>query len=199
MSDTLVAKGSDSKFKPHEAGQFVGQCIDTIDLGDSVEQFQDQPKKLVHKCALVFRTGERNEQTGEFIDVAREFTVSMGDKSNLRKFLEQWRGKPYTAEQIEAGVPLHKLTGNPALLTIAHRPSAKGNVYANITACVGVPKQMAATVKDYVSDYVRADFWEQKKKDYADAVRRFRAESAPSSMDDDDFPPLNENDDDLPF
>lgn len=198
MSDAITAKGNDSKFKPHAEGQFVGQCVDTIDLGDAVEQYQEQPKKLAHKCALVFRTGERNEQTGDFIDIAREFTVSMGDKSNLRKFLEQWRGKPYTAEQIEAGVPLHKLTNNHGLLTVAHKRSAADKTYANITACVGIPKQMASSVTTY-TDYIRADYWEQKKKDYADAARKFRAEQSPPS-DGDDFPnALNDEDDDLPF
>lgn len=198
MSDTITAKGSDTKFKPHTNGQFVGQCVDTIDLGDSVEQYQDQPKKLAHKCALVFRTGERNEQTGDFIDIAREFTVSMGDKAALRKFLEQWRGKPYTSEQVEAGVPLHKLTGQHGLLSIAHKVSGKGNLYATIAACVGIPKQMASSVEVY-DGYLRADFWEQKKKDYAEAARLFRAEQ--SSPDDADWSPGQQSpeDDDLPF
>src|SRR5579864_255671 len=109
IADPVVAKGNDSKFRPHPEGQFVGQCVDVIALGESVEEFAGQPQRLVQKCALVFRTGERNEDIGEFIDIAREFTVSMGEKANLRKFMEQWRGRPYTAEQIEAGVPLHKM------------------------------------------------------------------------------------------
>lgn len=198
MSDTITAKGSDSKFKPHPEGQFVGQCVDTIDLGDAVEQFAGQPTKLSHKCAIVFRTGERNEATGEFIDIAREFTVSMGEKANLRKFLEQWRGKPYTTEQVEEGVPLHKLTGNHALLTVAHKTSGAGRTYANITACVGIPKQMAGATTKY-EDYKRADYWDEKKKGYAEAVRKFRAEQAPSTVDDDDFPAPLHDDDDLPF
>jgi hypothetical protein len=196
MSDTITAKGSDSKFKPHPEGQYVGQCIDTIDLGDNVETFIGKPTKLSHKCAIVFRTGEKNEQTGDYIDIAREFTVSMGDLANLRKFLEQWRGKPYTPEQIEEGVPLHKLTGNHGLLTVAHKLSGQGRTYANITACVGIPKQMANSVEKY-EGYVRADYWEEKKKGYAEAVRKFRAENAPTTRDDEgDFA---DDDDDLPF
>lgn len=197
MSDPITAKGTDSKFRPHPAGQFVAQCVDTIDLGDSVEQFADQPAKLVHKCVIVFRTGERNEEVGEFIDISKEFSVSMGEKANLRKFLEQWRGQPYKPEQIEAGVPLHKLTGNHALLTVAHQTSKSGRTYGAITACVGIPKQMANTVTAY-TDYKRADFWEQKKKDYAEAARKFRAEHAPSSSDEFEYQPEND-DESLPF
>lgn len=198
MSDTLVAKGSDAKYKSHPEGQYVAQCVDTIDLGDKVEEFPGTPSKLVHKCALVFRTGEKNDETGEFIDIAREFTVSMGEKANLRKFLEQWRGRAYKAEELEAGVPLHKLTGNYATITVAHNVSKQGRTYAVLMACVGVPKQMAANLPQYVSGYSRADYWTTRKQEYADAARKFKSANVPP--DDDDFPAaLQDGPDDLPF
>jgi hypothetical protein len=198
VSDAITAKGSDKKFTPHSEGQFVGVCVDTIDLGDSVEMFAGQPAKLAHKCAIVFRTGERNESTGEYIDIGREFTVSMNEKANLRKFLEQWRGKAYTAEEVEEGVPLHKLTGQPALLTISHKTSGAGRTYANVTACVGVPKQMAAGIGKY-EDYDRADYWDEKKKAYADAARKYRADSAPASAEEFDDSQAFDDSSDLPF
>lgn len=198
MPDTIVAKGSDAKYKSHPEGQYVGVCVDAIDLGENVETFAGQPSKLAHKCALVFRTGERNEQTGEYIDIGREFTVSMSEKANLRKFLEQWRGKPYTAEQVEAGVPLHKLVNQPGLLQVAHKTSANQRTYALIQSCVGVPMQMAGGIGTY-PDYQRADYWEEKKRAYAEAVRKYRADQGPP-VDDDDFPaPLHDEDDGLPF
>jgi len=199
MSDPITARGSDAKFKAHPDGQFVGQCVDTIDLGEKIQDYPGTPSYLAPTCVLVFRTGERNDETGDYIDIAREFTVSMSDKANLRKFLEQWRGKPYTAEQIKDGVPLDKLTGNHGLLTIAHRTSAKQRTYANITACVGIPKQMAAGVVKY-TDYVRADYWATRKKEYAEAATSFRAKTATAATDSDDFPAaLTDEDDDLPF
>lgn len=194
MSDTLIAKGSESKFKAHDEGQYIGVCVDTIDLGQKVSDFPGETPYLVPVCALVYRTGEKNAELGTYIDVAREFTVSMSDRSNLRKYLEQWRGKAYTEEQIKAGVPLHRLTGNAGLLTIAHRKSGKGRVYANITACVGVPKQMLADVPQY-DDYQREAYWETKKKEYAEAVAKFRGEQGtPSEVDS-----APAADDDLPF
>ena len=102
----------------------------------------------------------------------------MGEKANLRKFLEQWRGKPYTKEQVQAGVPIDKLTDQHGLLSIAQRTSGKGRNYANITACVGIPKAMAATVTAY-TDYTRAEWWTTKKQEYAEAAARFKAEHAP--------------------
>lgn len=199
MTDTMIAKGTDAKYRAHDEGQFVGQCVDLIDLGEKVQDFPGSKPYLAQTCALVFRTGERNEETGDYIDIAREFTVSMGEKANLRAFLQQWRGKPYTAEQITAGVPLHKLVGNFALLTVAHRTSGKGRTYANITACVGVPKQMASSLTPY-TDYVRAEYWATRKQEYAAAAEKFRAEQGAPTEDFEDFPaPLADEDDGLPF
>lgn len=202
MSDTILARGSDSKFKPHPTGQYVAQCVDTIDLGEKVQDFPGSTPYVAQACALVFRTGERNDETGDYIDIAKEYTVSMGEKANLRKDLQQWRGREYTKEQVEEGVPLDKLTGNHALITVSHRTSGKGRTYANITAIVGIPKQMAGAVTSY-SDYVRAEYWETKKKEYAEAAARWKAENdrpAKKSDDFEDFPgALADEDDDLPF
>lgn len=196
MSDEINARGSDSKFKPHEPGQFAAICADVIDLGDKVESYQNQPAKLTHKCALVFIT--RNE-TGETAEIGREFTVSMGDKANLRKFLEQWRGRKYDQEQVEQGVPLHKLEGQAALLTISHTTSSQGKTYANITACVGIPRQMKDAAPA-VNGYKRADFWAERKKAYADEARKFKSDQVPASADEfDESQAFPDDDSDLPF
>ena len=202
MPDQITATATPSTFKAHDEGQFVAQCVDCINLGEKVQDFPGTKPYLAPTCALVFRTGERNTETGEYIDVSKEYTVSMGEKANLRKDLQQWRGKAYTPEQIEAGVPLDKLTGNHALLTVSHRVSGKGRTYANITAIVGIPAQMKAAVTKY-TDYTRAEFWETRKAEYAEAAAKFRAENAPPKAKNDDFEDfpgaLADTDDDLPF
>lgn len=203
MSDRITATAAPSTFKPHPEGQFIAQCVDTIDLGEKVQDFPGTTPYLAPTCALVFRTGEINEETGEYIDIAKEYTVSMGVKANLRKDLQQWRGKEYTPEQVEAGVPLDKLVGNHAQLTVSHRVSGKGRTYANIIAIVGIPAQMKSACTKY-TDYTRAEYWETRKKEYAEAADKFRAEHAPkpkaAGNDFEDFPAaLVDNEDDLPF
>jgi hypothetical protein len=203
MSDTLVAKGTKSTFTPHPEGQFLAQCVDTIDMGEKVEQYQGQPPKIVHKCVLMFRTGEQNAE-GNFIDIGKEFTVSMGDKANLRKALEQWRGKKYTEKDITEGVPLHKLTGQWALITIEHKLSAGGNTYGVINAMVGVPRQMKDNLPTFAK-YERPSYYAERKAEYTAEVAKLRP-SRPAggdfnpNADFEDFPgALNDEDDDLPF
>jgi hypothetical protein len=204
MADKVTAKNSDAKFKAHDEGQFVGQCVDCIDLGEAVMDFTGKPKYLAQKCALVFRTGEKNPDTGEYIDVSTEFTVSMGELANLRKFLEMWRGKPYTPEQIDDGIPLDRLVSQWALLTVAHKKSAKGRTYAIIQSAVGVPKQMQGGLVPYTG-YTRAPYWAERKAEYAVAAGAYRlsigagrGDSGPDEPEP-EFLESGVTDDDLPF
>ncbi len=202
MSDTITATATDAKFSPHPVGQFAARCVDVVDLGEKLEQYPGSPQHLARKCLLIFRTGERNNETGEIIDIAKEFTVSMGEKANLRKFLEDWRGKSYTPAQIEEGVPLHKLTGQPALITVEHKLSGKGRTYANLKGVTPLPKQMAEVAPD-ATGYERAEYIAERKKNYAQEAQAFRkAMAAPpaSEPEDEGYPaPLDDDDSSLPF
>lgn len=199
MADKVTATGADSKFHIHPADQYVAQCVDVIDLGQRVEDFTGKPKKLSPKCALVFSTGERNPDTQEPMTVSAEFTVSLGEKANLRRFMETWRGKPYTDEQIEAGVEIDKMEGQWSLITVAHKRSGAGRDYAVISSAVGVPKAMRDSLPT-LPPYRRPDFWATKKEEYAMAARAFRMEQgAPPTDDDYSQAPPHDDDDDLPF
>lgn len=65
------------------------------------------------------------------------FTLTLHEKSGLRKFLKQWFGRDLTASELE-GLDTESLVGKPASIVVTH--STKENdpttVYANIAACV---------------------------------------------------------------
>lgn len=205
MADKITVRNTESKYKSHPSGQFVAKCVDVIDLGQKVVDWTGTPKYLAPKCALVFRTGEKNDETGDIIDVSVEYTISMGEKSNMRPFLEGWRGKDYTADEAEAGVPLDKLEGKWALIQVGSKVSAKQRTYAIIMTAMGAPKSMA--LPDLPA-YTRADYWADRKQEYKLAADIFRAEigvddrGKPLGDDEDGDPgPTYDGDehDDLPF
>jgi hypothetical protein len=190
---------SDGKFTPHPAGTFPAVCVDVINLGKRVSTYEGKVK-VAPKLALVFRTGEPREDGTPF-DVAAEFTASMFDRATLRHFLEGWRGKAYTEEQVTAGVPVHKLAGQPALISVIHATSKQGRTYARISGAMALPKGMTPPA---VSGYERPDYWAERKKAYADELARHEAANAPAA------PAkatgfgavpqaLEDSDDDLPF
>ena len=203
--DHVVAKNEGgAAFTPHPAGQFAARCVDVIDLGEKVEQFKDNPAKLSHKVALVFRTGEKNPENGEVIDLAKEFTLSMFELANLRKFLEAWRGKTFTDDEVEEGAPLHKLCGITALLTVEQKKSGANRTYANIISINRLPKMMesGAPIGD---DYERPEYLVKRKADYAVDATAYRAKiGAPSARANnpdgfEEFPAAVDETDDLPF
>ena len=202
--DHVVAKNEGgAAFTPHPAGQFAARCVDVIDLGEKVEQYPGTPEKLSHKVSLVFRTGEKNAD-GSYIDIAKEFTLSMFELANLRKFLEAWRGKTFTDSEVEEGAPLHKLCGVLALLSVEQKKSAQNRVYANINAIQKLPKVMEPGAPSG-DDYERPEYLVKRKAEYAAAAGEYRKKiGAPMKHDlnpdgFEDFPPAEEGDDDLPF
>lgn len=175
MADQVTARSapseSDGKYLPHPEGQHVMACVDVIDLGEELSDWQGV-LKIQPKIALVFASGKRNPETDEPLLVAAEFTNSMFTKANLRQFLEMWRGRSYTDEQAEAGVPLHKLVGHGGIVSVEHKLSRNNRTYAKIR---GITPLMEGMTAPAVPSYERPAFWETKKAEYAEAVARHRA------------------------
>lgn len=196
MADQVIAKDEGAKFLPHPEGQFVGVCVDVINLGVRPETYLGKDKGLTPKCSLVFMTDQKNPQTGAMHTISAEFTVSMGEKSGLRLLLEAWRGKSYTEEQAKAGVPVDKLVGVAALMSVEHKTSGKGRTYAKIKTISPLPKGLPIPE---VSGYKREEFWQQRKDEYAAEAKRYRETMHAGH---DDFPEPQdpgEDIDDLPF
>lgn len=73
--------------------------------------------------------------------VSKEYTLNLGDKSNLRKDLESWRGRPFTEEELK-GFNIGKLIGAACLISVIHKTTA-GGVYARVSTISPVVKGMA--------------------------------------------------------
>lgn len=201
--DTTTARNTGSDFQAHSEGQHAMTCVDVINLGYKVEQFQDNPAREVEKAALVFASGERNEDRTLRL-VTAEMTVSMHEKSNMRAFLESWRGKSFTPQQVEQGVPLHKLWGVNGLFSIEHITTRQGRTFAKIRSVSPLPKAMPAPVDDLAAEYVRPDFFEDRKREYAEGIKKFRAEAGlydgeGGPLPDEEYATGDDTDDSVPF
>lgn len=141
----------------HPPGPHGSVCVDIVDLGMRVN---DKYGKASQSVAFVFKTTKG-------LELSREFSVSLGDKSNLRKFLEAWRGKKFSPDELGKQLTLKDFHMKPAMVSIQHNPSTTNpdKVYANIDAIMPLPEGMPTPD---VSGYVRAPFWETRKKEYAD-------------------------------
>lgn len=91
-------------------GMHEACCVGLYDLGN-----QDQAGQFpgtYHKLMLLWET-----ESGDII--GKEYTASLGEKANLRKDLQMWRGRPFAAEEL-SGFDLSKVLGVHCVLQIIH-------------------------------------------------------------------------------
>lgn len=162
--------GAGKDFPPHEAGSFGGLCIDVIDMGAKATRFG-----LKDHVRLVFATTEMQDMpdgSQRRCLIMTTMTKTIGKDSNLRKFLEGWRGKPFTGDELENGFDIDDLLDVPAMLNITHAPSTDGTkTYANINAAARLPRGFQLPTFDDL-DYVRVR--NRTKQEQDDYFAKFR-------------------------
>lgn len=144
----IIAKAASDNFVLCPAGTHAAVCVDIVDLGIVESEFQGKKKKL-HKVRIVWQIDEANEETKKPYTAGKRYTLSLHEKANLRKDLESWRGKPFTAQECE-GFDLEALLSVGALINVIHE--TKGDkTYDNVTSIMRVPKAMQApTPQGYI-------------------------------------------------
>jgi hypothetical protein len=76
--------------------------------------------------------------------ISCEYTLSIGKKATLRSVLESWRGRPFTAEELE-GFDVSKLVGANCQLNVVHKPGVAdtSKIYARINGVMPLAKGQA--------------------------------------------------------
>ena len=135
-----IAKETGHTFEPVPAGTHIARCCAVISLGT---QPQDNPQfRDMFKVMIQWEVpGELIEYNGEKkpMIISKEYTLSLGEKSNLRRDLEGWRGKQFTADELK-GFDVAKVCGAPCMLSVVHKTTSGGRVYGAITSVSALPK-----------------------------------------------------------
>ena len=156
-----------SGFEPIEAGTYAARCYSMIHIGTVSEPYMGQMKdqnKIRITWELPTELKEFKEGEGDKpYMVSKDYMLSMYEKSNLRKHIDSWRGKPLTDEEAEA-FDVTKLLGAECLLSIIHKPSKDGKkVYAEITSVSRLPKGMTCPPQINPSFEFNYDPFDQEK------------------------------------
>ena len=157
-TEEIIATGKGgTDFPVHPAGQYPAICIDIIDRGKVATEYKGV-KKEKHKITIRFFCGEWttvHDENGNEVNkplwVDAWFTLSLHEKSALRPFLENWRERAFTDEELE-GFNVAKLLHAPAYLQLKHNKTPD-RTYCNIGSIMRLPKGMEA--QTIPTDYVR--------------------------------------------
>lgn len=152
MGFTAPKPSEGGNFAPTPAGNFIGRCFGLIDLGTQTNETGDFVGKSNHKIKVEFELfGEDGEGNPMTIDVdgkampmviSKDYTLSMHEKSTLRKELGSWRGKAFLDDDEAVAFDITKLVGAYAMVNIAHKTNAKGKTYANIANLSPLPSAL---------------------------------------------------------
>jgi len=189
MSIIATNKGG-KEFEPiplPEPGTALAVCCAVWDLGLQESNFMDEQgfKKVQHKAIIAWEIQQKievegSEYNGQPYMLTKKYTVSLGEKANLRKDLESWRGKPFGKEELDNGFDLERLYGINCLIGISHEPDKRdpAKAYARVTSILPPVKGMEKMTPVRARD-AQPPKWVQKEQ--AEAVQ-------PVVKDDDPFP-----------
>ena len=141
----LVAKDS-GDFISVPPGMHLARCYRIIDQGTQKTEFNGE-EKYQRKVMIQFEIHSEDDagkplvtSDGKPLSIAKTFTLTLSENSNLRKDLQMWRGREFTAQELR-GFELKNVLGAWAMLSVIHKESG-GKVYSNIAAINPVPRAM---------------------------------------------------------
>lgn len=162
---SMIVKSEGNNTIPQlEPGVYTGVASALIDLG---LQENSMYKKTQRKVMIIWNiVGETITVNDEELPrvISKEYTMSLGEKSTLRKDLEAWRGKVFSADELE-GFDLRNIINTACQLQI-NAQEKNGKTYTNIAAIMAIPKGTKIdTVDDtYIFDTYEPESWNNYDK-----------------------------------
>jgi hypothetical protein len=134
----MKIKGNSGNFDP--CPEFTGKavCVDVTPLRKQQSQYGERDV-----FRLVFEVDMAKEDGSRPCVWSHNFTPSLNEKANLRKFLRAWFGRDLMESEL-GEFDTETLLGKPAQLVVVHEHK-DGHVYANIAACT--PDKSGAPLK----------------------------------------------------
>lgn len=131
-------------FKKVPPGCHFALCNMVVDLGIQETTFKGESKSL-HQVYLRWEVPDERvkyEKDGAEVEgpcsIGATYTLSLSEKANLRKILENWRGVPFTPQELR-GFDITTVAGKCCQIMVQHKESG-GKTYANITGVMGTSR-----------------------------------------------------------
>ena len=145
----IVAKadGDRTPIDPVPQGVHVARCYLIADIGTQTDEWKGEIKHQ-HKIILTWEIpDERIDVEYDGVEknlpraISKTYTLSLGEKANLRKDLVCWRGRDFTDEEL-AGFDLEAILGKSCQIQVVHKPRQGGGVSYKIASVMSLPKGM---------------------------------------------------------
>ena len=140
MSLIVSAPEGGSKWPLLEAGTYPAVCTGIIDIGEHDNpMYATSARKVIIMWEMPGETMEIDGKEESRV-MSETYTASLGDKANLRKMLDGWRGRPFSPEELK-GVDMRNILRVPCLLGTVVKEKANGQgQFAKISTVSKLPR-----------------------------------------------------------
>ena len=104
-----AGSGGESSFESVPPGSYEAVCYRLVDAGTAEEDYKGEISKK-HKIYIFWEIPELTLSDGRPYSIFHGYTLSLNERSNLRRDLQAWRNKPFTEDELQA-FDLTKLLG----------------------------------------------------------------------------------------
>ena len=136
-----ISKGG---FEPTPQGLYPAVCYSVVDVGTHDESWLGEPKQR-HSMYLTWELPTLTIEVEGITKpraISKKFTKSLHKKAALRAFLESWRGRGWTENELkEKGFDMATLLGVNCQLNVVHT-EYEDQTYANVKTIVPLSKGM---------------------------------------------------------
>lgn len=150
----IIAKNNPGvDFPKVPPGAHFAICVMIADLG---MQPSARGKKDSHKVYIQFEIPDEiavyknkdGEEVRRIQTLGTFYTLSLSEKAFLRRDLENWRGQPFTAAELE-GFDISKLLGKCCQIMVTHKKDGTKD-YVNITGLMATAKDQKERARNAV-------------------------------------------------
>lgn len=169
---SLLAKesGSQMEFETVPAGVYTALCYRVIDLGTQTTEFAGEVKEG-HKVMLSWELfGEGARMTdGRPFSVHKQYKMSLHEKATLRKDLEAWRGKKFTADEL-SGFDVTNVLGTACMMQVVLSEDGKFANVGSIMATKEKPVGENEPVLFVIDDKKTHGAWERLSRNIQEKI-----------------------------
>lgn len=138
---TWKDSGGGGSFEQPPVGTHVARCVKVIDIGTQQGEYEGKAnfrRQTIIGWELPNELMTEGEYKGKPFIVSRFYTASLGEKANLRKDLQNWRGRDFTPQEL-AGFDPRNILGACCMLSLTLNDKQK----IRVTGVMALPKGTA--------------------------------------------------------
>lgn len=152
-----------SEFEQAPVGSHIARCVKLIDIGTQQSEYQGKAtykRQVIIGWELPNALMTEGEYAGKPFTVSKFYTASLSEKANLRKDMENWRGKTFTDQEL-MGFDSKNILDKGCMVSVTLNEKNK----ARVTGVMALPK--GVPLPDRVSELV---YFSLERSDFNPAV-----------------------------